>query len=92
MGDGVLVEFASAVDGVECAVELQAAMHDANDALPEDRRTILRIGINLGDVTVEGGELFADGVNVAATLGRSNAVSEMFCSKLVHLHGASSVC
>jgi class 3 adenylate cyclase len=97
MGDGVLVEFASAVDGVECAVELQAAMHDANDALPEYRRIILRIGINLGYVMVEGGNLFGDGVNVAARLGKStlnavNAVSEMLRSKIVHFRGASSVC
>jgi adenylate cyclase len=68
MGDGVLVEFASAVNAVGCAVELQKRMAAANDGLPADRRIVLRIGINLGDVIVEGGDLYGDGVNVAARL------------------------
>ena len=57
MGDGVLVEFHSAVDAVECAVRLQEAMDTANSGLPEDKRIVLRIGINLGDVVVEGTDL-----------------------------------
>ena len=68
MGDGVLVEFASAVDAVECAVQLQHAMQSANAGLPEERRIVLRIGVNLGDVIVEGGDIYGDGVNVAARL------------------------
>src|SRR5262244_768648 len=68
MGDGVLVEFASAVNAVACAVELQKRMAAANDGLPEERRILLRVGINLGDVMVEGGDLYGDGVNVAARL------------------------
>jgi adenylate cyclase len=69
MGDGVLVEFASAVNAVQCAVELQKRMAAANAALPEDRQIALRIGINLGDVIVEsGGDLYGDGVNVATRL------------------------
>ena len=68
MGDGVLVEFASAVDAVECAVVLQEGMQSANEGLPEDRRIVLRIGINLGDVMVEGSDLYGDGVNIAARL------------------------
>jgi TolB-like protein/class 3 adenylate cyclase len=68
MGDGVLVEFASAVNAVACAVELQKRMAVANDGLAENRRIMLRIGINLGDVMVEGGDLYGDGVNVAARL------------------------
>jgi adenylate cyclase len=68
MGDGVLVEFASAVNAVACAVELQKRMATANDGLAENRRIALRIGINLGDVMVEGGDLYGDGVNVAARL------------------------
>src|SRR5262249_51443749 len=68
MGDGMLVEFASAVDAVECAVQLQEAMQAANSGLPEDRRIVLRVGINLGDVIVEGSDLYGDGVNVAARL------------------------
>src|SRR5262249_37079917 len=54
MGDGVLVEFGSAVDAVECAIQLQKAMDSVNVDLPEDKRVVLRIGINLGDVIVEG--------------------------------------
>jgi TolB-like protein len=68
MGDGVLVEFASAVNAVACAVELQKRMAAANDGAPEERRVLLRVGINLGDVIVEGGDLYGDGVNVAARL------------------------
>jgi TolB-like protein len=68
MGDGVLVEFGSAVDAVECAVAMHAGFAAANDGVPEDRSIILRIGINLGDVIVQGGDLYGDGVNVAARL------------------------
>jgi class 3 adenylate cyclase len=68
MGDGVLVEFASAVNAVSCGVELQEKMAAANDGVAEDRRIILRVGINLGDVVVEGGDIYGDGVNVAARL------------------------
>jgi adenylate cyclase len=68
MGDGVLVEFASAVDAVDCAVQLQEAMGAANVGVPKDRQIVLRIGINLGDVMVEGSDLYGDGVNIAARL------------------------
>jgi adenylate cyclase len=68
MGDGVLVEFASAVDAVECAVALQEAMEAANAGVPEDGRIVLRVGTNLGDVIVESGDLYGDGVNIAARL------------------------
>src|SRR5262249_19703026 len=68
MGDGVLVEFGSAVDAVICATELQNAMETANVRVPEDKRIVLRIGVNLGDVMVEGSDLYGDGVNVAARL------------------------
>jgi TolB-like protein/class 3 adenylate cyclase len=68
MGDGVLVEFASAVNAVTCSVELQKRMAEASKDLPEERRIVLRIGINLGDVIVDGGDLYGDGVNVAARL------------------------
>ncbi|MGH6931721.1 MAG: adenylate/guanylate cyclase domain-containing protein, partial [Dongiaceae bacterium] len=67
-GDGVLVEFASAVNAVQCAVDLQQGMAAANVGQPEDRHIILRIGVNLGDVMVEGGDLYGDGVNIAARL------------------------
>ena len=68
IGDGVLLEFGSAVDAVQCAIELQAAMAAANDELPPDRSIVLRIGINIGDVIVEGRDLYGDGVNIAARL------------------------
>jgi TolB-like protein/Tfp pilus assembly protein PilF len=68
MGDGVLIEFASAVDAVECAIQVQQAMQCANASVPEERRIMLRIGINLGDVMVEGSDLYGDGVNIAARL------------------------
>src|SRR5262245_29101806 len=68
IGDGVLVEFGSAVNALACAVELQKKMTDANAGLPDDRRIVLRIGINLGDVIVEGSDLYGDGVNLAARL------------------------
>jgi len=68
MGDGVLIEFASAVNAVACAIELQKRMAAANDGLPDARHILLRIGINLGDVIIEGGDLYGEGVNVAARL------------------------
>ena len=67
-GDGMLVEFASVVDAVRCAVVLQQGMADRNANLPEGERIRFRIGINLGDVIVDEGDLFGDGVNVAARL------------------------
>src|ERR1051325_1541947 len=68
MGDGALVEFGSAVNAVACAVELQQAMDTANKDTVEDRRIVLRVGINLGDVMVEGSDLYGDGVNIASRL------------------------
>ena len=68
MGDGVLMEFASAVNAVMAAVELQAKMAEANALLSEDRRILLRIGINLGDIVGEGTDVYGDGVNIAARL------------------------
>ncbi len=67
-GDGLLVEFASVVDAVRCAAEMQAALTEGNASLPPDHRIDFRIGINMGDVVVEDGDIFGDGVNVAARL------------------------
>src|SRR5688572_30226734 len=67
-GDGVLVEFASAVNAVQCAIDLQQGMAAANCEVPDDRHIVLRIGINLGDVMVEGSDLYGDSVNIAARL------------------------
>jgi adenylate cyclase len=67
-GDGALLEFASVVDAVRCAVEIQREMIDRNADFPEDRRIVFRFGINLGDVIVEPNDIHGDGVNVAARL------------------------
>src|SRR6478672_6924176 len=67
-GDNLLAEFASVVDAVRCAVEIQHALKEKNDELPEHRQMRFRIGINVGDVIVEGERLYGDGVNIAARL------------------------
>jgi class 3 adenylate cyclase len=67
-GDSVLAEFASIVDAVRSAIEIQRKIAAANDELPEARRMLFRIGINVGDVMVKNGDIFGDGVNVAARL------------------------
>jgi adenylate cyclase len=67
-GDGLLVEFASVVDAVRCALHVQRGMAARNRIVPEDRRLAFRIGLNLGDVIVRDGDLYGDGVNVAARL------------------------
>ena len=67
-GDSVLAEFGSAVDAVQCAVEAQAALAEANSNLPPDRRISFRIGVHIGDEMVRAGDLFGDGVNIAARL------------------------
>jgi TolB-like protein/class 3 adenylate cyclase len=68
MGDGALVEFASAVDAVECAFAVQTGMAERAAAESEERRVRFRIGINIGDIVLEDGDIFGDGVNVAARL------------------------
>jgi adenylate cyclase len=67
-GDGMLVEFSSVVDAVRCAVEIQRAMADRSAEVPEDKRITFRIGVNLGDVIADGGDIYGDGVNIAARL------------------------
>src|SRR4249919_2530889 len=67
-GDGVLLEFPSVVDAVECAVVLQAVMAERNAGVPFDRQMLFRIGINLGDILIEGDDILGDGVNIAARL------------------------
>jgi TolB-like protein/class 3 adenylate cyclase len=68
MGDGALVEFPSAVDAIECAVAIQQGVAEREAAVPEDRQIALRIGINIGDIIIEDGDILGDGVNVAARL------------------------
>ena len=67
-GDGMLVEFPSVVNAVACAAEIQVKMRERNAEVPESRRIEFRVGVNVGDVIVEGGDIFGDGVNVAARL------------------------
>src|SRR5262249_52935010 len=68
MGDGLLAEFSSVVDAVECAVTLQRGMMERHANVPESKRIKVRIGINLGEVIVEGKDRFGEGVNIAARL------------------------
>src|SRR6195952_2273103 len=67
-GDGMLVEFASVVDAVSCAVHIQRSMVRRNVTVPEDKRIIFRIGINVGDIIIDGDDIYGDGVNIAARL------------------------
>jgi adenylate cyclase len=83
-GDSVLAEFASAVDAVQCAVEIQYALKAKNAELPPERKMEFRIGINVGDVVVEGEQLYGDGVNVAARLQALADVGGIFISGTVY--------
>src|SRR6202022_3125154 len=82
-GDGVLAEFASVVDAVRCAAEIQRAMADRDLDLAEERRLRFRIGINLGDVIVEDDDIFGDGVNVAARLEALSDPGGLCISRMV---------
>jgi adenylate cyclase len=83
-GDGLLVEFPSVVDAVRCAVGVQQAMPERNTGVGTDSRIELRIGINLGDVIVEGDDLYGDGVNIAARIEGLADAGGVFVSNTVH--------
>jgi adenylate cyclase len=83
-GDGLLVEFASVVDAVRCAAEVQQAMSERNTGVPKDRRIELRIGINLGDVIADGDDLYGDGVNIAARIEALTEAGGLFVSGTVY--------
>jgi adenylate cyclase len=85
-GDGLLVEFASVVDAVRCAVAVQRAMPERDTSVAADSRIELRIGINLGDVIVEGDDLYGDGVNIAARVEALADAGGVFVSNTVHDH------
>ena len=85
-GDGVLVEFASVVDAVRCAVTVQQAMAERNTGVAADSRIELRIGVNLGDVIVEGDDLYGDGVNIAARIEALADAGGVFVSNTVYDH------
>jgi adenylate cyclase len=85
-GDGMLVEFASVVDAVRCAVEIQRAMAERNAGVAVAERLELRVGINLGDVIADGDDLYGDGVNIAARLEALAEPGQVFVSNTVHDH------
>lgn len=86
IGDAILVEFGSAVGAVECALEMQRAMTEANAEVPPARHIVLRVGIHLGDVMVEGTDLYGDGVNVASRIEGLAAPGGVAISDGVHEH------
>src|SRR6202521_2017038 len=83
-GDSVVVEFASVVNAVQCAVEIQTTVKSENANIPPDRRMEFRIGVNLGDVMVDGEQIYGDGVNVAARLESLAEPSGICISHTVH--------
>ena len=85
-GDGFLAEFASVVDAVRCAVEVQRGMTECNAGIPPEKRIEFRIGINLGDVIVEDYDIFGDGVNVAARLEALTEPGGICISRTVRDH------
>jgi adenylate cyclase len=68
MGDGLLLEFPSVVDATQCVIDVQVAMAERNKAVDEEKRIVFRIGVHLGDLVVEGDDIFGDGINIAARL------------------------
>ena len=85
-GDSVLAEFGSVLDAVECAIAVQQAIEAENQPLPDARRMRFRIGINVGDVMVKDGDIFGDGVNIAARLQGLAEVGRICVSRGVHDH------
>jgi class 3 adenylate cyclase len=83
-GDGLLVEFASVVDAVRCAVEVQQGLAERNADVPQEKRIEFRIGINLGDVIRDGRDIFGDGVNIAARLEALADPGGICVSRVVH--------
>jgi adenylate cyclase len=83
MGDGFLVEFGSVLNAARCAVAIQTGMHDRNAGVPGDRQIKFRIGINIGDIIVEGDDFYGDGVNLAARLEALAGPGGIACSAVV---------
>ena len=83
-GDGVLVEFVSVVDAVRCAVDIQRGMLERNSSVPAEKRIQFRIGINVGDIIIDGDDIYGDGVNVAARLEALADPGGIMVSRVVH--------
>jgi adenylate cyclase len=83
-GDGLLLQFASVLDAVRCVIDVQGALASHAAATPEDRRIVLRMGVNLGDIIVEGDDILGDGVNIAARLQEIAAPGGICVSNRVH--------
>jgi adenylate cyclase len=83
-GDGALAEFGSAVDALRAAIEFQQAVDHANAGQPEDQRIVFRIGLHLGDLLVDGDDLYGDGVNIAARLEAEAPAGGIVISRTVH--------
>jgi adenylate cyclase len=83
-GDGMLVEFVSVVDAVRCAVDIQRGMAERNASVPVDKRIEFRIGINVGDIIIDGDDIYGDGVNVAARLETLADPGGIMVSRVVH--------
>jgi TolB-like protein len=86
MGDGLLADFPSAVEAVQCAIEIQHTMAERNADVPEDRQITYRIGVNLGDIIIEGDDIYGDGVNVAARVQEIAETGGVCVSGTVHDH------
>ena len=90
-GDGAFAEFASAVDAVQCMIEIQSILGQRNANLPDDSRLVLRVGISMGDVIVDGDDLFGNGVNVAARLEALADAGGICVSGNVHEHVSGAI-
>ncbi|MCZ6720127.1 MAG: adenylate/guanylate cyclase domain-containing protein [Proteobacteria bacterium] len=91
MGDGALTEFASVVDAVECAVAIQRGIAERNAGIPDERRIEFRMGINLGDIIIDGDDIYGDGVNVAARLEALAEPGGICISGMVYDHVAGKI-
>src|SRR5437867_1140021 len=85
-GDSLLADFSSVVDALNCAIEMQQAARAINDPIPPERRLELRIGVNLGDVIIDGEDIFGDGVNIAARLEALAQPGTICISQTVYEH------
>src|ERR1700726_823696 len=85
-GDGVLIEFSSVVDAVRCAVAVQQQMAERNSAQEQEKRIEFRVGINVGDIIIDGDDIYGGGVNIAARLGGMKELGGIYLSYQSHDH------